>query len=83
MAAGMQDTAVDDQQSVSLIASAKVEGTAVYDAEGKRIGKIERPPDIDYVRQAACFASSTCSFAPSVRYPKPGGNEVLRRQALT
>ena len=42
MATDMQSTAVEDRETVSLIASDKVEGTAVYDADGKRIGKIER-----------------------------------------
>jgi sporulation protein YlmC with PRC-barrel domain len=38
----MQSAAVEDRETASLIASDKVEGTAVYDADGKRIGKIER-----------------------------------------
>jgi hypothetical protein len=35
-------TAVADRESASFIASDKVEGTPIYDANGKRIGKIER-----------------------------------------
>jgi len=42
MATSMQSAAVEDRETASLIASDKVEGTAVYDADGKRIGKIER-----------------------------------------
>ena len=42
MARGMQSTAVEDRETTSLIANDKVEGTAVYDADGKHIGKIER-----------------------------------------
>jgi sporulation protein YlmC with PRC-barrel domain len=38
----MQSTAVEDRETTSLIANDKVEGTAVYDADGKHIGKIER-----------------------------------------
>jgi uncharacterized protein YrrD len=42
MATSKQSAAVEDRETASLIASDKVEGTAVYDADGKRIGKIER-----------------------------------------
>ena len=42
MATDMQSTAVENRETVSLIASDKVEGAAVYDVDGKRIGKIER-----------------------------------------
>ena len=42
MATRMQSAAVEDRETTSLIANDKVEGTAVYDADGKRIGKIER-----------------------------------------
>jgi hypothetical protein len=42
MARGMQSTAVEDRETTSLIANDKVEGTAVYDADGKHIGKVER-----------------------------------------
>jgi hypothetical protein len=34
MARGMQSTAVEDRETTSLIANDKVEGTAVYDADG-------------------------------------------------
>jgi hypothetical protein len=43
MATSMQSAAVEDRETASLIATDKVEGTAVCDADGKRIGKIERP----------------------------------------
>ena len=41
MASGTSAT-LDRDETASLIASDKVEGTPVYGADGKRIGKIER-----------------------------------------
>jgi sporulation protein YlmC with PRC-barrel domain len=38
----MERAPAEQRETSSLIASDKVEGTAVYDAQGKRIGKIER-----------------------------------------
>jgi sporulation protein YlmC with PRC-barrel domain len=35
-------TTTDKRETVSLIASDKVEGTPVYGADGKKIGKVER-----------------------------------------
>ena len=41
MASGTSAT-LDRDETASLIASDKVEGTPVYGADGKRVGKIER-----------------------------------------
>lgn len=38
----MVTTSVEKRETVSLIGSDKVEGTAVYGADSKKIGKIER-----------------------------------------
>ena len=37
-----RESATERGTTSSLIASDRVEGTAVYDAQGKRIGKVER-----------------------------------------
>ena len=42
MATAMQQARTTERGPSSLIASDRVEGTAVYDAHGKRIGKVER-----------------------------------------
>jgi sporulation protein YlmC with PRC-barrel domain len=38
----MERASTEQRETSSLIGSDKVEGTAVYDAQGKRIGKVER-----------------------------------------
>jgi sporulation protein YlmC with PRC-barrel domain len=38
----MATTAIDSRETANLIGSDKVEGTAVYGADGKKIGSIER-----------------------------------------
>ena len=74
MVTGTQSTAVEGRETASLIASDKVEGTAVYDADGKRIGKIERLM-IDKVTGKVAYAVMSFGGILGIgadHYPIPG-----------
>ena len=52
----------------SLIASDRVEGTAVYDAHGKRIGKVERLV-IDKASGRIAYGAFSASARTIIRFP--------------
>ena len=59
MVTTMQRAPMTEQETSSLIASDRVEGTAVYDADRKRIGKVER---LVIDKASGCVAYAVLSF---------------------
>lgn len=55
----MERAPAEQRETSSMIASDKVEGTAVYDAQGKRIGKVER---LMIDKRSGQVASAVLSF---------------------